>query len=128
MNRTEYFETSEWVKGEKKQWSPKVQLILAFVLGLLALSPAILGIYWQHLLPIFNGSIGAISSQRSWLHKPPPGSPGWLTFFSRRRQKSYSCSSHIYQLRNPDIIAVSTQEPVPKVLSKSAAATFRPSL
>ena len=51
MNRTEYLETPAWVKGEKKHWSPKVKLILAFVLGLLALSPAILGLHWQHLLP-----------------------------------------------------------------------------
>jgi hypothetical protein len=51
MNPTEYFETSAWVKGEKKQWSPTVKMILAFVLGLLVLSPAILGIYWQLLLP-----------------------------------------------------------------------------
>lgn len=51
MNRTEYLETSEWVKGEKKHWSPTVKIVLAFILGLLALSPAILGIHWQHLLP-----------------------------------------------------------------------------
>jgi len=51
MNRTESLETPAWVKGEKKPWSPKVKIILAFVLGLLALSPAILGIYWQLLLP-----------------------------------------------------------------------------
>jgi hypothetical protein len=51
MNRSEYFGTSEWVKGEKKQWSPTVKMILAFVLGLLVLSPAILCIYWQLLLP-----------------------------------------------------------------------------
>jgi hypothetical protein len=51
MNRTEFLETSTWVKGEKKQWSPTVKMILAFVLGLLALSPAILGIYWELLLP-----------------------------------------------------------------------------
>jgi hypothetical protein len=50
MNRTESLETSAWVKGEKKHWSPRVKIILAFVLGLLALSPAILGIYWQLLL------------------------------------------------------------------------------
>jgi len=51
MNRIESLETSGWVKaGEKKRWSPKVKIILAFVLGLLALSPAILGIYWQLLL------------------------------------------------------------------------------
>jgi hypothetical protein len=51
MSRSDYLETTAWVKGERKQWSPTVKIILAFVLGLLALSPAILGIYWQHLLP-----------------------------------------------------------------------------
>ena len=51
MTRSEYLETTAWVKGEKKHWSPTVKIILAFILGLLALSPAILGIYWQHLLP-----------------------------------------------------------------------------
>ena len=51
MSRSEYLETTAWVKGEKKQWSPTVKIILAFILGLLALSPAILGIYWELLLP-----------------------------------------------------------------------------
>jgi hypothetical protein len=51
MSRNEYLETTAWVKGEKKQWSPTVKILVAFVLGLLALSPAILGLYWQHLLP-----------------------------------------------------------------------------
>jgi hypothetical protein len=51
MNPSEFLETTAWVKGEKKRWSPTVKMILAFILGLLALSPAILGIYWQHLLP-----------------------------------------------------------------------------
>ena len=51
MSRSEYLETTAWVKGEKKQWSPSVKLILAFILGLLVLSPAILGIYWELLLP-----------------------------------------------------------------------------
>ena len=51
MNRSEYLGTTAWVKGEKKQWSPTVKLIVAFILGLLALSPAILGLYWQYLLP-----------------------------------------------------------------------------
>ena len=39
-----------WVRGEKTQWSPTAKLILAFFLGILALSPAILGIYWEVLL------------------------------------------------------------------------------
>jgi hypothetical protein len=51
MSRSEYLESPAWVKGEKKQWSPTVKMILAFILGLLALSPAILGIYWELLLP-----------------------------------------------------------------------------
>ncbi len=51
MSRSDYLETTAWVKGEKKHWSPTVKIILAFILGLLALSPAILGIHWQHLLP-----------------------------------------------------------------------------
>ena len=51
MSHSKYVETTAWVKGEKKHWSPTVKLILAFILGLLALSPAILGIHWQHLLP-----------------------------------------------------------------------------
>ena len=50
MSHSEYFEGA-WVKGEKKQWSPSVKLILAFILGLLVLSPAILGIHWELLLP-----------------------------------------------------------------------------
>jgi hypothetical protein len=51
MSHSKYLETTAWVKGEKKYWSPAVKIILAFILGLLALSPAILGIHWQHLLP-----------------------------------------------------------------------------
>jgi hypothetical protein len=50
MSRSEYFEGA-LVKGEKKHWSPKVQIILAIFLGALVLSPAILGLYWQRLLP-----------------------------------------------------------------------------
>ena len=49
MSTSRYFDTV-WVKGEKTEWSPKVKMILAFVLGFLALSPAILGIYWELLL------------------------------------------------------------------------------
>jgi hypothetical protein len=51
MNWAEYLEGMPLVKGEKKQWSPTVKLILAFILGLLVLSPALLGIYWELLLP-----------------------------------------------------------------------------
>ena len=51
MDRIGHLESTPWVKGEKKHGSPTVKIILAFVLGLLVLSPAILGIHWQHLLP-----------------------------------------------------------------------------
>ena len=51
MSHSESLKTTAWVKGERKHWSPKVKIVLAFILGLLALSPAILGIHWQHLLP-----------------------------------------------------------------------------
>ena len=51
MSQSGYLESAVWVAGEKKQWSPTVKLILAFIIGMLALSPAILGIYWELLLP-----------------------------------------------------------------------------
>lgn len=53
MEHSEDVEATASVKGEEQGWSPTVnwQLILAFVLGFLALSPAILGIYWELLLP-----------------------------------------------------------------------------
>jgi hypothetical protein len=51
MSRSGYFESPAWVLGERKPWSPTVKMILAFVFGLLALSPAILGLYWEMLLP-----------------------------------------------------------------------------
>ncbi len=51
MSCIEYLESPAWVKAEKKQWSPRVKIILAFIIGLLALSPAILGLHWELLLP-----------------------------------------------------------------------------
>ena len=51
MSHSEYLESAAWVKGEKKQWSPTVKMVLAFIIGLVVLSPALLGIYWQLLLP-----------------------------------------------------------------------------
>jgi len=43
------------IGGEQKEWSPTVKIILpvilAVILGFLVLSPAILGIYWETLLP-----------------------------------------------------------------------------
>ena len=51
MSSTEYLESMVMVKGEKRKWSPTAKLILAFIVGILALSPAILGIYWEIILP-----------------------------------------------------------------------------
>ncbi|MFA5109841.1 MAG: hypothetical protein WC443_00395 [Desulfobaccales bacterium] len=51
MTRIEYLEGPAVVQGERRGWSPSAKLILAFILGLLVLSPAILGIYWELLLP-----------------------------------------------------------------------------
>jgi len=51
MYRNKYFEGAAWVEGEKKPWSPTLKIILAFIITLMALTPAILGIYWELLLP-----------------------------------------------------------------------------
>jgi hypothetical protein len=51
MNWAEYLESTSLVKEEKKGWSPTVKLILAFIVALMALTPAILGLYWELLLP-----------------------------------------------------------------------------
>lgn len=40
-----------WVRRNREEWPPAIKLILAFVIGLLLLSPAILGLYWEILLP-----------------------------------------------------------------------------
>ena len=50
MSHSDYLEGTAWVQGEQTEWSPKVKLILAFILGLLALSPATLGIHWEMIL------------------------------------------------------------------------------
>ena len=51
MSYSKYLEDAAWMKKEKTEWSPKAKLILAFIMGFLALSPAILGIYWELFLP-----------------------------------------------------------------------------
>ncbi len=50
MSEGGYLEGAAWVRGERQDWSPTVKLILAFILGLLALSPAVLGLHWEPLL------------------------------------------------------------------------------
>jgi hypothetical protein len=38
-------------KGERRGWSPTAKMILAFIIGFLALLPATLGIHWEIFLP-----------------------------------------------------------------------------
>ena len=51
MSTNEQVEGMVWVRKERRGWPPSLKLILAFVIGLLALSPAILGLHWEKLLP-----------------------------------------------------------------------------
>ncbi|MCL4504365.1 MAG: hypothetical protein M1438_21280 [Deltaproteobacteria bacterium] len=51
MSRIEYLERPLVVKEERTAWSPTVKLILASIIALLLLSPAVLGLYWEMLLP-----------------------------------------------------------------------------
>ena len=51
MSHSKSLEGAAWMKREKTEWSPKAKLILAFILGFLVLSPAILGLYWERFLP-----------------------------------------------------------------------------
>jgi hypothetical protein len=51
MTRTDYLDSLPLVERERQEWPPAVMLVLAFIIGLLLLSPAILGIYWELLLP-----------------------------------------------------------------------------
>ena len=51
MARSEYLEGFPLVQGEQSVWSPNSKLIGAFIIGLLLLSPAILGLYWELFLP-----------------------------------------------------------------------------
>jgi hypothetical protein len=52
MTTNEYVERNIWVKRERQEWPPAAKLILAFILGFVLLSPAILGLYWE----VFLGS------------------------------------------------------------------------
>jgi hypothetical protein len=50
MESSDSLESPAMVRPEPAGWSLTVKLILAFILGLLALSPAILGIHWELIL------------------------------------------------------------------------------
>ena len=52
MSNGEFTAGRAWVRRRRREkWPPTIKLILAFILGLLVLSPAILGIYWELFLP-----------------------------------------------------------------------------
>jgi hypothetical protein len=51
MSVNQYVESYVWVQEEREERPSPVKLIIAFVIGFLALSPAILGIYWEWILP-----------------------------------------------------------------------------
>jgi hypothetical protein len=51
MSHIDYLDHPSVMAGERTPWSPPVKLVLAFIIGLLLLSPAILGIHWEALLP-----------------------------------------------------------------------------
>jgi hypothetical protein len=51
MSNNEDVESLVWMKRERKQLSPVVKVILGIIFSALVLSPAILGIHWEFLLP-----------------------------------------------------------------------------
>ena len=78
MSHSNYLEDAAWIKREKTEWSPTAKLILAFVLVLLALSPAILGIHWELLLRKIVTGPAVICSRGFALGLKQPGDPGCL--------------------------------------------------
>lgn len=51
MSHVRYMDRPVRLEGERLQGSPTVKIILGIILSLLILSPAILGLYWELLLP-----------------------------------------------------------------------------
>jgi hypothetical protein len=50
MSRTGYLDTPAYAPAKRTALPPTVKLLLAFVVGLALLSPAVLGIYWEIFL------------------------------------------------------------------------------
>ncbi len=46
MSRGEWLDDHLWVAEERQEWSPTVKMLLAFILGMLALSPAT---FWEFI-------------------------------------------------------------------------------
>jgi hypothetical protein len=51
MSTREQVERIGWVQENKQGLPPGIKLLLAFLIGLAVLSPAILGLYWELILP-----------------------------------------------------------------------------
>jgi hypothetical protein len=51
MSVREHVEGIIWIAEGRQGWSPKTKIVLAFIIGFLVLSPAILGIHWEAILP-----------------------------------------------------------------------------
>jgi hypothetical protein len=51
MSTRQQAEGLVWVHREPRRKMPSIKVILAYIIGLLALSPAILGIHWEWVLP-----------------------------------------------------------------------------
>jgi hypothetical protein len=51
MSVNQYVESVYWVQEERQDQPSVFKLTIAFVIGLLVMSPAILGIYWEWILP-----------------------------------------------------------------------------
>jgi hypothetical protein len=51
MSRPGYLDAPIVVPAHRPAWPPAVKLFVAFVAALALLSPAILGLYWEILLP-----------------------------------------------------------------------------
>jgi hypothetical protein len=49
MSTSGYVESIAWVQAKRKG-PVKIKLLLAFLIGLLMCSPAILGLYWETIL------------------------------------------------------------------------------
>lgn len=51
MSVNQYVESVYLVQEERQDLPSVFKLIIAFVIGFLVMSPAILGIYWEWILP-----------------------------------------------------------------------------
>ena len=82
MNRSEYFDGTVWVEKDKKQWSPTVKLILAFILVFFGVNPSHSGHSLGNALARMRPAPTVFIQLPSGLGLYRPGDPGC---FSLRR-------------------------------------------